>query len=536
MRLQSGQPPIVRTLSLVAALLLLCVGAPPPSSADGPVRFFYFYDPNCATCQQVHAEVLEPLLAAYGERVVVDERDISDPASFEFLLTLETQYAVSEPDIPEVFIGQDALIGQWEIQSRLQERVEHYLGQGGVALPAPSQSPTTECTECDQIHAAQRTAVAARQTPTVPASSVATPVAGPVIHAAWFFNPGCDLCERKEHDLQYALDKYPQLQVQRFNGQQDTALLQYLDLRAGVPEEQQLVAPALFVGDRYLIGEDIGGSSIEQLIQPFLATGAAEPWAAWEANQGTAENTILERFRSLGLWTVIGAGLLDGINPCAFATMIFLISYLSVRKRQGRELLATGAAFTLGVFLAYLGVGFGLLKFLTSLPILNAVGKWIYGVTLLLCLALAWGSLNDFRKARAGRLEDMSLKLPERLRGWIRYLIREGSRVRNYVFASLLLGFVVSMVELACTGQVYLPTIIFVLGLPQWRARAAVALVVYNLMFVTPLIAVFLLSYCGTTSQQLTRWMTRHAASVKLGTAILFLLMAGWLGYSIAAL
>jgi len=43
--------------------------------------------------------------------------------------------------------------------------------------------------------------------------------------------------------LQYAVDKYPQLQVKRFNGQEDTALLQYLGLRANVPEERQLVAP-----------------------------------------------------------------------------------------------------------------------------------------------------------------------------------------------------------------------------------------------------------------------------------------------------
>ncbi len=533
----------MRALALLAALLILSVGAPLRARADAPVSFFYFYDPNCPACQQIHSEVLEPLLALYGERLVVDERDMSDPATFEFLLSLEAHYAVQEPSIPEVFIGQDALIGPGEIQSRLSERVEHYLAQGGAALPvitafpAPNKSPTPECTECDQIHAAQRTAAAARQTPTLQAEPITTPVpAGPVIHAAWFYKPGCDLCARKEHDLQYALDKYPQLQVQRFNGQEDTALLQYLGLRANVPQDRQLVAPALFVGDRYLIGEDIGGRSIEELIQPFLGTGADEPWAAWEASKGTAENTILERFRSLGLWTVIGAGLLDGINPCAFATMIFLISYLSVRKRQGRELLATGAAFTIGVFVAYLGVGLGLLKFLTSLAILNAAGKWVYGLTLILCIALAWGSFSDYRKARAGRLEDMSLKLPERMRGWIRHVIREGSRARSYVLASLLLGFVVSMVELACTGQVYLPTIIFVLGLPQWRTRAALALVVYNLMFITPLIVVFLLAYFGTTSQQLTRWMTRRAAAVKLGTAILFLLMAGWLGYSIATL
>jgi cytochrome c biogenesis protein CcdA len=532
----------VRALGLMAALLILCAAAPLRGSAEAPVHLFYFYDPNCPACQQIHSEVLEPLLDSFGDRVIADERDMSDPPTFEFLLSLEAQYGVREPSIPEVFIGQDALIGPQEIQSRLKERIEHYLAQGGVALPAIptfpvlTQSPSAECPECDQLHAAERTALAARQTPTLPAEPITAPVAGPVIHAAWFYKPGCDLCERKERDLQYALARYPQLQVRRFDGQVETAILQYLGVRANVPEDRQLVAPALFVGDRYLIGQDIGGHSIEALIEPFLATGAAEPWAAWDANKGTAESTILERFRSLGLWTVIGAGLLDGINPCAFATIIFLLSYLSIRERQGRALLATGAAFTLGVFLAYLGVGLGLLKFLTSLPVLSAVGKWIYGVTMLLCLALAWGSLSDFRKARAGRLQDMSLKLPDRFRGWIRRLIREGSRVRSYVLASLVLGFVIAIVELACTGQVYLPTIIFVLGLPQWRARATLALLVYNLMFVVPLIVVFLLSYYGTTSEQLIRWITRHAAAVKLGTAILFLLMAGWLGYSIAAL
>ena len=131
----------------------------------------------------------------------------------------------------------------------------------------------------------------------------------------------------------------------------------------------------------------------------------------------------MQRFRSLDIWTVIGAGLLDGVNPCAFATMIFLISYLSVRKRQGRELLATGVAFTTGVFLAYFGVGLGLLRFLTALPILTTIGKWIYGLTLVLCLALAWGSFADYRKARSGQLADMSLKLPERLRG--AFILRE---------------------------------------------------------------------------------------------------------------
>ncbi len=517
----------LRGMLAVVTVLVTLASFPSVTRANGMVHFFYFYDPNCPVCKGIHETVLEPLLQEYGERIAVDERDMSNMANFELLLSLEEQFQVAEPSIPEVFIGTEALIGPDEIREGLRERIEHYLAQGGVGLPILA-SPVPDT-------ATPTAALIATATPQpAPTASATQPL--PAIHVAWFYQPGCDLCERKEHDLQYILDMYPQVRVQRFNIEEQAALNQYLCLQANVPEDRQLIAPALFVGDKALIGNEIRGGTIKELLHPYLETGAEDPCAGWQEGRQVAEQTIVERFRSFGIWTVIGAGLLDGVNPCAFATMIFLISYLSVRKRKGRELLATGAAFTLGVFVAYLGVGLGLLKFLTALPVLSTVGKWIYALTLVLCLGLAWGSFNDYRKARQGRLEDMSLKLPQRLRGLTHDLIREGSRARNYVLASLALGFGVSLVELACTGQVYLPTIIFVLGLPEWRLRAALALLVYNVMFIVPLIIVFLLVYFGTTSKQLLNWMNRRAATVKLGTGVLFLLLAAWLGYSLVSL
>ena len=35
----------------------------------------------------------------------------------------------------------------------------------------------------------------------------------------------------------------------------------------------------------------------------------------------------VERFLSFGLFTVLGAGLIDGINPCAFTVLVFFISF-----------------------------------------------------------------------------------------------------------------------------------------------------------------------------------------------------------------
>ena len=526
-----------RQLTQVIVALLVWLLLPTRLRAEGLVHLMYFYDPECGACEEVHREILEPLLAEYGDRVIVEERNIQEKENFELLLTLEEQYEVMAGSIPEVFIGQFVLVGPYEIGESLIDRIEYYIEEGGVELPtilpavvSASVTPMAECDECGSLHEYERVARATRQASSSP-SVQGTPI--PAIHAAFFFQPGCDECDRSERDLQYIQEKYPQLVVHRFDVKDQAVLNQYLCNRAGVPEDKQLTAPALFVGDGYLTGERIRGPAIEALIGPYISSGVAEAWTGWETEQETSEEAILERFRSFGLLTVVGAGLLDGINPCAFATMIFLISYLSVRKREGAELLATGAAFTSGVFLTYLGVGFGFLRFLSSLPFLAIIGKWVYGITFLLCLALAWGSFFDYRKAKEGRLSDMSLKLPDSLRGWIRTLIREGSSAKRFVLSSFVMGFAVSIVELACTGQVYLPTIIFVLGVPEWRDQAIVALLLYNIMFILPLIGVFLLAYFGTTSQQLIDWMMRHTAGVKLGTTVLFLLLAGWLGYSV---
>ena len=330
-------------------------------------------------------------------------------------------------------------------------------------------------------------------------------------------------------DLNYLQGRYPQLVVHEFDVKAEAALCEWLGARAGVPETKRLIAPAVFVGDAALVDQELTAQALEALVARYTATGAEAVWEGWEAAQAETSGSIVERFRSFGVLTVLAAGLVDGLNPCAFATIVFFISYLAFVGRGRREVLAVGAAFTLGVFLTYLGVGFGLLKFLDSLPFLSAISRWVYGLTAVLCLVLAAGSLYDWWQARRGKPEEMRLKLPLRLRRWINRVIREGAGLRAFVPVAFVTGMVISIIELACTGQVYLPTIIFVLGVPDLKARAALYLVLYNLMFVLPLVVVFVLAYFGTTSEQLGQFINRRAATVKLASAGLFLVLAGWL-------
>ncbi|TEU15739.1 MAG: hypothetical protein E3J21_12455 [Anaerolineales bacterium] len=526
--------------ALLLTLLLICGGLLlPVAQAEEPVmRAVLFWSKTCPHCHVVINETLPPLEAKYGEQWQIELIETSEPAGYELYRAALETYDVP-PDrqrVPALFIGDHHLVGSVEIPQILPGLIEQYLDAGGVdypdipglvtgkltptqaASPTPRPTPTIKtCHVCDE-----------EKLPPTPMPTVAADDA-PTIHLAYFYQPGCRECDRVQLDLNYLQHRYPQLVVHAFDVKAEAALAEWLGERAGVHEEKRLTAPAVFVDDEGLVGEELHARSLEELIARHAATGAEAVWEGWETAQSQAAEGIVERFRSFGLLTVLAAGLVDGLNPCAFATIVFFISYLAFMGRKGREVVAVGAAFALGVFLTYLGVGVGLLKFLASLPFLDALSRWVYGLTAALCLFLAAGSLYDWWQARRGKPEEMRLKLPARLRRWINRVIREGTGLRAFVPVAFVTGAVISIIELACTGQVYLPTILFVLGVPGLRAKAMLYLLLYNLVFVLPLMAVFLLAYFGTTSQQLAQFINRQAATIKLATAGLFVLLAGWL-------
>ena len=157
------------------------------------------------------------------------------------------------------------------------------------------------------------------------------------------------------------------------------------------------------------------------------------------------------------------------------------------------------------------------------------LGRWVYGLTAIFCGILAVLSFADYVKARKGQAEDMALSLPTPLRKRINAVIRKGQTARAFVPIAFVTGAVVSIIELACTGQVYLPTIISVLSVPDLQVRAFLYLLLYNLAFILPLIVVFALAYMGTTGNQFGSFLKRHLATIKLATALVFLGLTAWL-------
>ena len=519
---------------LLLLALVLTWGAGVAQAEDGPiVRMVYFTSVDCPHCAAVVDEVLDPLQEQYGDQVQIKVVEISDPANYEMLIRADEMFDVSpeERGLPTLVIGGQVLIGEVAIRERLPCLLDTCLVAGGTSWPdIPGLEGITGGGEWPGMGLDPG---AGGLEPCGPEEAEACEGPAP-IWVAYLYEVGCQDCSRAEYDIRYVQSKYQQLLIEEYNVQDDAALAEWLGARFGLPEKQRLATPSLFIGENYLIGTDITSEAVLALAEKYAPTGAERVWDVFDPEE--AEQSIVERFRSFGVFTVAFAGLVDGLNPCAFATLVFFVSYLTLSGRKGREVLAVGAAFTLGVFLAYLAVGLGFYKVLDLLGgLLTTLGRWVYGLTGLLCAVLAVFSFLDFLKARRGEIGDMTLNLPHGLRMRINAVIRRGRKSQAFVPGAFVTGVVVSFLELACTGQVYLPTIIFVMSRPEMQVRAFIFLVLYNLLFILPLIVVFIMAYYGTGSKQLTDFFQRQAARVKLGMALLFAALATWLAVSIVA-
>ncbi|MBU1134146.1 MAG: hypothetical protein KJ569_04440, partial [Candidatus Omnitrophica bacterium] len=94
---------------------------------------------------------------------------------------------------------------------------------------------------------------------------------------------------------------------------------------------------------------------------------------------------------------------------------------------------------------------------------------------------------------------------------------------------AFVVGFLVSLLEAVCTGQVYLPTIVFILKNESLRLKAVTYLFLYNFMFILPLVVIFLLSLLGFNSQKFNRFLKQNLGIIKIIMAVVFFLLGAFI-------
>lgn len=376
---------------------------------------------------------------------------------------------------------------------------------------------------------ADTTGLPAQETSATPLDSLSDNA----LRVGFFYSPGCQSCRRvKDYTLPHLAQSWgARIALEEVNIDAPAGFARLMAVR----EHYHITdhsSPFLFaVGDTALVGHEDLAARLDRAIQRSLDRGTTT-FLADSVQAKAAPAKARSVFRSLSFWAVVGAGLLDGLNPCAFATIVFFIGLLGYSGSTRRQMVVVGVGFTVSVFAVYLLLGLGAFRALQALAVYGIIARGLFFATFLLLLVLFALSLRDLVQYwRTGATKDQALQLPLKTKQRIHKVMRKGLKTRNLLLGAVGIGALVTLFEAACTGQVYLPTIVLVLKDPALRGHAVFYLVFYNLLFIAPLVLVFLLAYAGVASDRFASWSKRNYGLTRLLLTLLFLglavLMAG---------
>ncbi len=179
---------------------------------------------------------------------------------------------------------------------------------------------------------------------------------------------------------------------------------------------------------------------------------------------------------------VLVSGFLDGVNPCAFTILILFVGLLTSRPQKERESLIMGSLYIITIFLTYMAIGLSLYRIVE----ISQTASWIVIFGGLVMVAMGLLNLYEFTQGKGFTLR-MPFSGQMEVYNWM---------TRLTFPATVVAGVLVAIFEFPCTGAVYF-SIISLLASTETFSRGYVYLLIYNIVFIIPLIIVFVLTWVG---------------------------------------
>jgi len=279
--------------------------------------------------------------------------------------------------------------------------------------------------------------------------------------------------------------------------------------------EDQIIVPVIFAGKNVLVGNKEINKNLKYILIGALQENINP--LTYQKQCNFSYNHTLDQ--TLTWATVIFASAFDSINPCAIGVLLIFLGFLAVSKTfSTRKILIYGLIYISSIYMAYLAAGLGLLQLLRGLDSSYLV---LFRVAVIFILIIA--AILEFKDVfviltKKGKpMSVISDKFKPLLQKWMK---------KGTLFTTVVLGCLVSLFELPCTGQIYLG-ILAKLSSSDMH-QGLLYLVVYNFIFVLPLLAILLLFLLGkTTLEKLTTaksgfswWFHYFAGCVILGLAV----------------
>ncbi len=213
--------------------------------------------------------------------------------------------------------------------------------------------------------------------------------------------------------------------------------------------------------------------------------------------------------------TIITTAAIDAINPCAIGVLILMISVILSSGKSVKRLLWLGSLYVMAVMGVYLLAGLGLMYFLSSIPLIVTESLSLIVASILIIVAIF--EIKDFFWYGEGFSFSISGVNAARIKAYAQNISAPGV---------IFLGAFVSAVELPCTGAPYLA--IITLLSQYFDFTAFLLLVLYNIIFVSPLIIVLLLVAGGMQVEKIHKWKDSNKGWMRLAVGVLLIFLS-WL-------
>ncbi len=217
----------------------------------------------------------------------------------------------------------------------------------------------------------------------------------------------------------------------------------------------------------------------------------------------------------VSLIRIIWLAFADSVNPCEFAIMtMILVSILIANPEKKNKVLAGGLAFSAAVFVGYFFYGLIIIQLFKSfMSFASAVYPYITNTLAVLAILLGIFNVKDYITYKPG---GFSTEMPLRLRPRVKLLIK---RITNPAGA-FFIGIFVTLFLLPCTMG---PLIIAGGGLSTLSFISTIPwLLIYNLIFILPMLAITLIVYFGVAStEKLNEWKERKIRYFHLTSGLL---------------
>ena len=220
----------------------------------------------------------------------------------------------------------------------------------------------------------------------------------------------------------------------------------------------------------------------------------------------TNTSKSLDFFTALSL--TVSLSLADSVNPCTIYLYTILLIAASIasigveRKVNYKRVVAIGLAFALAVLMGYLLLGLGLITFVSSLPkiFFTAVGVG-FG------LWVIYSALTG--RERVAAKKSMVRLLP---------------KASKSLLLSFALGLLATFTLLPCSAG---PYIVFAgIASKLSMIQAAILLVIYNLVFISPLIIVLMAILLGVSRQSVRDFLIKYNRVLSIIAGLLLIAIA----------